>query len=727
MKKENTKSIITSKIHTSKSRLKGKNYVDKKYVRKYINSKTVKPRNSNNQSVNVKKLNIKSSKLKGVNTKGNTINNIKDYLSEQEDQTTGVQAYVYVSNKANEAINIAKTPIKAIKTINNIKHILNDSRYETNKITTKKVNERYIAKKESPMVKKANIKTTSNYNFARIFGGSNIGHKVKLDTAGDNHNNLNKNSNSTSKINKKYLMKNGGKELLKDSTKLTINAKNRIADNLKDNDGSSGVQAFLQSDKNIRYSTDTVKLTKNLAIKSSDAAKLTGKVMHGSGSYIKERIRNNKNAKYQNIKNNISKSSKIRTGSKKTDNRANSILLKNARKEIAQKHIFQKNTANSLKGIFNGVRSLLKPVIAFANPVALIAIAFLVFFIIVTTSVSGNIVSAISQNYFIAEDEIALKYKGKVESLDEDLMEEIEELRDDDSYDSSRVVYIGDIQGIYTNFQEIFAIAAIEFKQDLAYSNKEEEFIEEAYEKMYTIKISTEIYYVIDKNGEEDSRVRKIITVYTNDMELVMSKLSFNDEQCSWSRRLVSNFTEQFPYLAQQYGELTQEEINNLIQNAPEFSSKKQEKLYETALSIVGKVKYFWGGKSSAGWNDKWGKPTLVTSPGNETTGKYIPLGLDCSGYVDWVYKTAGIGNMLSSGGTAYQWGQSYPISSDELQIGDLAFLQMPNSSGINHAGIYIGKDEDNNNLYAHSQWGTGVTVDGYKGFKYFRRVVRFD
>ncbi len=725
MKIENTKSMITPKIHTSKSRLKGKKYVNKKYGRKYINSKNTKPRNSINQSI--KKLNIKSSKLKDVNTKRNTINNIKDYLSEQEDQTTGVQAYVYVSNKADAAINIAKTPIKAIKTINNIKHILNDSRYEANKITTKKVNEWYIAKKESPMVKKANIKTTSNYNFARIVGGSNIGHKAKVDIAGDKYNNINKNNNSTSKIYKKYLIKKGGKELLKNSAKLTINSKNRTVDNLKDNDGSSGVQAFLQSDKNIRYGVDAVKFTKKSVTISADAAKLTGKVMHGSGSYIKDRIINNKNAKYQNIKNNISKSNKIRTGSKITDNRENSILLKNARKEIAQKHIFQKNTANSLKGIFNDVRSLLKPVIVFANPVALIAIAFFVFFIIVITSVSGNIVSAISQNYFIAEDEVALKYKEKVELLDDDLMEEIKELRDDDSYDSSRVVYIGDIQGIYTNFQEIFAIAAIEFEQDLIYSNKEEEFIEEAYEKMYNIKISKEVYYVTDRNGEKVSRVRKIITVYTNDMESVMSKLSFNDEQCSWSRRLVSNFTEQFPYIAQQYGELTQEEINDLIKNASEFSSKQQEKLYETALSIVGRVKYFWGGKSSSGWNDKWGKPTLVTSPGNETTGKYIPLGLDCSGYVDWVYKTAGIGNMLSSGGTAYQWGQSYPISSDELQIGDLAFLQMPNSSGINHAGIYIGKDEDNNNLYAHCQWGTGVTVDGYKGFKYFRRVVRFD
>jgi cell wall-associated NlpC family hydrolase len=179
--------------------------------------------------------------------------------------------------------------------------------------------------------------------------------------------------------------------------------------------------------------------------------------------------------------------------------------------------------------------------------------------------------------------------------------------------------------------------------------------------------------------------------------------------------------------LAIEYGELTQEEIKDLIENAPKFTSKQQEKLYDTALSLVGKVKYFWGGKSSAGWNNEWGESTLVTSPGNDTTGTYRPFGLDCSGYVDWVYKTSGLGNILSEGGTSYQWGQSYPISIDDLQVGDLVFLQMPNSSGINHVGIYIGTDKDNNNLYAHCQWGTGVIVDGYKGFKYFRRVVKFE
>ncbi len=57
---------------------------------------------------------------------------------------------------------------------------------------------------------------------------------------------------------------------------------------------------------------------------------------------------------------------------------------------------------------------------------------------------------------------------------------------------------------------------------------------------------------------------------------------------------------------------------------------------------------YFWGGKSASGWNNSWGASTLVTAPGSEKTNTYQPFGLDCSGFVDWVYKTAGVGNMLA-------------------------------------------------------------------------------
>ncbi len=45
-----------------------------------------------------------------------------------------------------------------------------------------------------------------------------------------------------------------------------------------------------------------------------------------------------------------------------------------------------------------------------------------------------------------------------------------------------------------------------------------------------------------------------------------------------------------------------------------------------TALSLVGKVPYFWGGKSEAGWNDEWNTPKLVTVTEIRTDNGYTLL-----------------------------------------------------------------------------------------------------
>ncbi|WP_209512435.1 C40 family peptidase [Sedimentibacter acidaminivorans] len=605
--------------------------------------------------------------------KGNTFSNVKRHLSE-EDKSIAVQAYLNTSNKLDTVINVAKTPVKVTTSVIRAKDVIQKSK----NIGSKKISRPVLIKQP------------------------------------------------TGKINKKYLLNKGVAKLSKNSIKIASSSKNRVVENLGDkSDGNLGVQAYLKVDRDIRVSVDAVKSTKNVAVGSSKVITNSNKLLRGSSSLIKERITDKKRYKYKNIKKNISKANKIKTSTKKT--RVNNVLTKNARKGINKNHIFKSKTLNIAKSAVSSVKKSIKTILMIKNPIVLTSTGILILLILVSNSVSGSMVSILSQNYFMADEDIALKYKDKVELLDNALREEISDLKDDNKYDSTRVVYIGDNQKISTNFNEIFAIASVKFEQNLTCSNNEKKFIDKIYSEIYDIKISTENYTIKNSEGKEITKKRKIITVYSYDMETVMDKINFDDEQERWARTLVTNFSEQFPKLAIQYGELTQEEIRNLIENAPKLTSKQQEKLYDTALSLVGKVKYFWGGKSSVGWNDEWGESTLVTSPGNDTTGKYRPFGLDCSGYVDWVYKTSGISNILSGGGTSYQWGKSYPISNDDLQVGDLAFLQMPNSSGINHVGIYVGKDKDNNNLYAHCQWGTGVTVDGYKGFKYFRRVVKFE
>lgn len=76
-------------------------------------------------------------------------------------------------------------------------------------------------------------------------------------------------------------------------------------------------------------------------------------------------------------------------------------------------------------------------------------------------------------------------------------------------------------------------------------------------------------------------------------------------------------------------------------QTDPTLSPQRSQAL-AVGLSVVGKIGYFWGGKySGTGWNPEWGTLKKVTAAGDHTTGTYQPYGLDCSGFVDWAYRTA--------------------------------------------------------------------------------------
>ena len=127
-----------------------------------------------------------------------------------------------------------------------------------------------------------------------------------------------------------------------------------------------------------------------------------------------------------------------------------------------------------------------------------------------------------------------------------------------------------------------------------------------------------------------------------------------------------------------------------------------------TALSLVGKVPYFWGGKSEAGWNDEWNTPKLVTAAGSSSTGTIRPYGLDCSGFTDWVYKTA-LSISIQAGSWA-QYTSSTPISESELLPGDLGFL-LNDGGTTDHVLIFAGYDEGGNRKWVHSEGGIGVHI----------------
>ena len=138
--------------------------------------------------------------------------------------------------------------------------------------------------------------------------------------------------------------------------------------------------------------------------------------------------------------------------------------------------------------------------------------------------------------------------------------------------------------------------------------------------------------------------------------------------------------------------------------------SETRKHIIKTGLSLVGKVPYFWGGKSAAGWNDEWNTPKLVTAAGSTTTGTIRPFGLDCSGFSDWTYKTA-VGVSLY-GASWSQWDESFAITAEELLPGDLGFLMDDDGGGWNHVLIFAGYGENGERMWVHSSGGEGVVFN---------------
>ena len=165
---------------------------------------------------------------------------------------------------------------------------------------------------------------------------------------------------------------------------------------------------------------------------------------------------------------------------------------------------------------------------------------------------------------------------------------------------------------------------------------------------------------------------------------------------------------------------MTDAELIAFVNNLNCSLTRKQ--LLSTALSLVGKVPYFWGGKSEPGWNDAWNTPRLVTAAGSSTTGTIRPYGMDCSGFSDWVYKTA-LGVTLHAGGLG-QWDNSRRIQASELLPGDLGFLLNSDGSDWTHVLLFAGYDETGRRLWVHCTAGSGVILNtpSYEGRLILRR-----
>lgn len=113
----------------------------------------------------------------------------------------------------------------------------------------------------------------------------------------------------------------------------------------------------------------------------------------------------------------------------------------------------------------------------------------------------------------------------------------------------------------------------------------------------------------------------------------------------------------------------------------------------------IGNSTYVWGGGRTA----------------SDVANGYF----DCSGFVSWAYRQAGVSLPASTSGLRYAGTQ---VSTSQMQPGDLVFFNTYKTDG--HVGIYVGGGQ-----FIGSQSSTGVAIvsmsSGYWASKFNGRVVR--
>lgn len=319
----------------------------------------------------------------------------------------------------------------------------------------------------------------------------------------------------------------------------------------------------------------------------------------------------------------------------------------------------------------------------------------------------------------------AVPISAAVAQINIELTDALAGLQDEGSYDSIEV------QGHAPDWREVAAVfaaktAGAEGGTDVAALTPDKvDFLRDVFWDMCTLTSTAEtVEHPAAGTAEAwTERILKI-TISAKTAEDMRTAYAFTEFQDQALTELLA----EMDTLGALLGDLSisQADALALLQNLPADLDPERRAVVETACKLVGKVNYFWGGKSLViGWDSRWGQLSKVWADGSSTTGTYRPYGLDCSGYADWVfYNITGGEYIIGHGGGAHaQHTYCAPITWAEAQPGDLVFY--PEDS---HVGIVGGWDESGNIQIIHCASGANnVVITGLEGFTSIGRPKYYD
>jgi|GEM_PF-153075 len=243
-----------------------------------------------------------------------------------------------------------------------------------------------------------------------------------------------------------------------------------------------------------------------------------------------------------------------------------------------------------------------------------------------------------------------------------------------------------------------------------------------------------DLYVKVTIFGFEDEKGLKTIDLSADDqdeneaskaLEAAIARNGWNgwtEERCNEVQRLINQDWFKTYGLSistiNPKNPLTEEEISKYLDGLPEDISKERKAVIKFALESVGKVPYYWGGKAG-------GKNYEANNFGSIVESDYrgrVLRGLDCSGWIQWVYWSAIGDNLNGSYSTSSLIGEGEKINRADLQPGDIIIRTGADS----HVVMFIGWAGNGNMIAIHENSGANnVSVNEVTAnYPYYRKLI---
>ena len=512
----------------------------------------------------------------------------------------------------------------------------------------------------------------------------------------------------------KFLLKGQFRNLAQRKRRVKLNEKD-IAQKLNEYALNNAVNIVKNKQKN----------KKNTAVLFQDGSIFHKREIKAKAKLLAEKVK----FKAQNI-NQMSKAEQQKEVTQKN-------FIRQKRKEMLTDYLSEQKTKSQGQKFIRNREQIEKLIAALKKAVTVKTVSFLgvIAAVIMLAALAGGATAVVKTPFgvfYSGVDGYGNSIAKAIAEIDAEFEKKKNELL---NYPADRVVIThlpaGTSDLMITNWNEVVAVFAANTASDkdnatdvAVIDEKRKELLRQTFWDMNELTHEVE---VITHGSGEDAWTETVlyITLTSKTHEQMIEEYAFTPYQISAVNELLK------PEYAQMMAELignfdenmaaNTAEIEKLLANLPPDLSAERRAIVTKVCSLVGKVNYFWGGKSSAiGWDSRWGKPAKVTAPGSRTTGTVRPFGLDCSGFVDWVFNNT-CGYILGQGGGAHaQHNNCTDIHFAEVLPGDLLFY--PDDS---HVGIAVGRDANGEILVIHCAGGyNNVVLTTAKGFTNAGRAV---